>query len=322
MLLVLIMTLVPFSSMEGETEYDPLASLFEEAPKTVDLTINDERRQRDIPIRIYLPPEGMNCPVVFFSHGLGGSRETCGYLGEHWASRGYVSVFLQHPGSDTSVWADLPVSQRMDALIEAASFESFLQRVGDVAAVLDRFEQWNGEEVHLLEGRMDPGSAGMSGHSFGAVTTQALSGQRAAGGTIFTDERIDAAVIMSPSLPRMADPGTAFGQVDIPWLLMTGTEDESFIGNASLEDRLAVYPALPAGDKFELVLYRAEHSAFTERSLPGDTEERNPNHHRAILALSTAFWDAYLSGDTAAMAWLQGDGPGSILEEGDSWQSK
>jgi len=53
----------------------------------------------------------------------------------------------------------------------------------------------------------------------------------------------------------------------------------------------------------------AEHSAFGDRPLPGDQKPRNPNHHRAILALSTAFWDAYLRGDAAARAWLQGARP-------------
>lgn len=52
---------------------------------------------------------------------------------------------------------------------------------------------------------------------------------------------------------------------------------------------VAVFPALPPGSKYELVLFNTEHSAFTDRRLPGDTEPRNPNHYRAILALSTPF---------------------------------
>lgn len=87
-------------------------------------------------------------------------------------------------------------------------------------------------------------------------------------------------------------------------------------------DRLAVFPALPAGAKYEVVFFGAEHSAFTDRALPGDREPRNPNHHRAILALGTAFWDAYLRNDPAARAWLDGDGPGSVLEARDRWQKK
>jgi arylsulfatase A-like enzyme len=100
----------------------------------------------------------------------------------------------------------------------------------------------------------------------------------------------------------------------MPWLLMTGTKDVArlgggTIGAATVEKRLSVFPALPAGSKYELVLDGAEHSAFTDRALPGESGTRNPNHHRAILALSTAFWDAYLKGDAAARAWLDGNGP-------------
>lgn len=86
--------------------------------------------------------------------------------------------------------------------------------------------------------------------------------------------------------------------------------------------RLRVFASLPAGDKSELVLDDAEHSAFGDRPLPGDQKPRNPNHHRAILALSTAFWDAYLRGDAAARAWLQGGRPRSVLEEREGWQVK
>ncbi|HWI60185.1 MAG TPA: dienelactone hydrolase, partial [Bacillota bacterium] len=72
--------------------------------------------------------------------------------------------------------------------------------------------------------------------------------------------------------------------------------------------------------KYELVLHNAEHSVFTDRPLPGDREPRNPNHHRIILALSTAFWDAYLRGDAEALAWLNGPAPRSLLAPDDHWQ--
>jgi hypothetical protein len=86
--------------------------------------------------------------------------------------------------------------------------------------------------------------------------------------------------------------------------------------------RLLVFPSLPAGGKYELVLFNAEHSAFTDRALPGDTEPRNPNHHRAIPAVTTAFWDAYLRGDPMAKAWLNSESVNKILEPSDRWQKK
>ena len=162
----------------------------------------------------------------------------------------------------------------------------------------------------------------MSGHSFGAVTTQAVSGQKFPIGGKFTDQRIKAAVAMSPSAPRQGDPKQAFVNVSIPWMLLTGTNDKAVFGNFDVQSRLAVFSALPPGGKYELVLDKAEHSAFSDRALPGDVEPRNPNHHRAILALTTAFWDAYLRSNAEAKTWLDGDRPRKVLEANDRWQTK
>ena len=47
-----------------------------------------------------------------------------------------------------------------------------------------------------------------------------------------------------------------------------------------------------------------------------------PNHHRVMLALSTAFWYTYLRDDVSAKKWLNGDGPESLLEKGDKLRKK
>lgn len=303
--------------------YDPLAVSADFGPQEVELTIKDISRHRDIPVRVYLPQATQAVPVILFSHGLGGSREGNSYLGKHWAARGYMAVFLQHPGSDTGVWKDEAPRRRMQAMREAASGQNFLLRVKDVPAVLDQLDHWNTTDGHVLAGRLDLKKVGMSGHSFGAVTTQAVSGQETErGDALFTDGRIAAAVIMSPSSPRRGAPQVAFGNVSLPWMLMTGTKDTAPIGNIDMESRLAVFPALPPIGKYELVLFGAEHSAFTDRALPGDTEPRNPKHHPVILALSTAFWDAFLLGSAPAQQWLDGDGPRSVIDKQDRWQKK
>lgn len=302
--------------------YDPLHVPPGAAPEVIDLRVKDAARQREIPVRIYLPAVRTPSPVILFSHGLGGSRENNRYLAQHWSGRGYVAVFLQHPGSDESVWKGRRPGARRKALQEAANAQNLLLRAGDVTAVLDQLERWNSERGHRLAGRMDLTRIGMSGHSFGAVTTQAVCGQQMGGSARLADPRLSAAVIFSPSGPRRGSPQEAFGGITMPWLLMTGTEDVAQIGGITLESRLSVYPALPPGGKYELVLYGAKHSAFTDRPLPGSGESRNPNHHRAILALSTAFWDAYLRRDPQARAWLDGAGPKSVLEPRDRWQHK
>jgi len=309
---------------DGKTvAYAPLFVGTNASPVVVDLDVVDSQRKRTIPVRAYLPATNSPAPVILFSHGLGGSREGSSFLGKHWASRGYAVVFLQHPGSDTSVWKEKPAMKRMSAMREAANGENFMDRVKDVPAVLDQLERWNKEKGHALTGKLDLKKVGMSGHSFGAVTTQAVSGQCAIGDKApFKDKRIGAAVIMSPSSPTAGSTQQAFGNVELPWLLMTGTKDTSPIRNIDVASRRAVFPALPAGSKYELVLDEAEHSVFTDRGLPGEKHARNPNHHRVILALSSAFWDAYLCNDPSAKTWLDEEGPRTVLESKDKWQKK
>jgi predicted dienelactone hydrolase len=304
-------------------DYDPLKTSKDKAEFKDDV-VKDDSRKRDIPIRVYLPKDPKPAPVLLFSHGLGGSREGSPYLGHHWAQHGYVAVFLQHPGSDVSVWKDTGAAKRMEALNKAANNENLQLRVKDVPSVLDQLDSWNKPTSgHFLSKRLDMKHVGMSGHSFGAITTQAVSGQTLLGKALYTDPRIKAAVVMSPSSPRIGDAKKAFSSVKIPWLLMTGTNDLSPIGGIDMKSRLAVYPALPEnGKSYELVLDKAEHSAFTERALPGEKEKRNPNHHKVILSLSTAFWDAYLRDDAEAKKWLDGAKAKAVLEKGDSWKRK
>jgi predicted dienelactone hydrolase len=323
-LLVFLLSVVGGSAIAADPPYDPLAISEPRKAETRDDVVNDTQRKREIPIRIYLPAGKEPAPVILFSHGLGGSREGNPYLGEHWSKRGYLVVFIQHAGSDEAVWKDIPPLQRVAALKKAANLQNTLLRFKDVSVVIDQLERWNKSSDSPLAGRLDLKRIGMSGHSFGAVTTQGVSGQRTPrGATPFTDNRIKAALAMSPNSPRNGgDPKQLFGGVTIPWLLMTGTNDTAIVGDADVKSRLAVYPALPPGGKYELVLDGAEHEAFSDRDLPMTKSKRNPNHHRVILALSTAFWDAWLRKDPAARAWLDGSGPSTVLEKKDRWQTK
>lgn len=310
-----------------EKTYDPLAVPKSWKAEIHDLSVQDTKRNREIPVRVCLPAKKSPAAVVIFSHGLGGSREGNPYLGEHWSGRGYVVVFVQHIGSDDSVWKDVPLLQRLVAMRRAANLENTLNRFRDIPAVIDQLTQWNADTSSPLAGRMDLKRIGMSGHSFGAVTTQGVSGQTTArGAASFTDPRIRAALAMSPNASKNGgDPSRQFGSVKIPWMLMTGTNDVALVGDADVESRLAVFPALPAGGKYELVLDGGEHEAFSDRDLPGSRNKRNkrnPNHHRVILALSTAFWDAYLNEDAQARTWLDGHGAASVLEKNDRWQKK
>lgn len=301
--------------------YDPLSSAKVDFRE---FEIQDSKRDRVVPLRVYLPAETGCQPVILLSHGLGGSREACEYLGRHWAGRGYWVIAIQHPGSDESVWKDVPLRQRMQNLKAAANGQNLKLRVEDVQFLLDQLERWNQDGPHGMKGRLNLERIGMSGHSFGAVTTQAICGQRFLGRPMFEDTRLTAALPLSPSTTRRGDPAAAFGKIQMPWLSITGTEDRSPLERETTPDsRRQVYEHLPAGDKYELVLFGAEHSGMGDREGQRLLKSSgNPNHHRAIKAISAAFWDAYLRQKPEAKHWLQETAQRSVLEEKDQWRKK
>ena len=301
------------------TGYDPLkVPDVKIVSKTFD--VKDAKRDRTLPVRVYLPQTDKPAPVILFSHGLGGSRDNNPYLGNPWAARGYIVVFVQHPGSDESVWKNTERLQRMAELKKAASLENFMRRGEDIPVIIDALTAWNNDKENPLHDRFDLKHIGMSGHSFGANTTQVLAGQTIAGGRIsFLEPRISAAVMMSPGIPALGDPAKAFESIKIPCLLMTGTLDTSPIGNSSAEDRLKVFPNLTHAPAWQIVFDKATHMSFGDRDLQGNSENEN-RYHKAILALTTAFWDARLRGDKEAKAWLNGSSARSCLVPEDKWE--
>lgn len=264
----------------------------------------DSHRNREVPVKIYLKPSDEPQPIILFSHGLGGSRNASPYLGNHWATHGYIAVFVQHKGSDENIWKDARLGQRMMALRKAANLENSLARIKDISFVIDQLQEWHNEADHLLHGSLDLDHIGMAGHSFGANTTQALMGQVSRIRTPSAEPRIDAFLPMSPSAARVLTPEQAFGKIAVPVLCMTGTKDANpIIKSMAPASRRLVYQGMPNGDKFQLVLKDAEHNAFGGTGSRG--RNRMPHHHPAIQKLSTLFWDAYLKGNQDAKAKLQ-----------------
>ena len=303
--------------------YDPLALPADASGRICDLTARDEARSRDLPLRVYLPRGSDAAPVVLFSHGLGGTCQGSAFLGKHWSARGYVAVFMQHPGSDDSVWKEEPRAKRMAAMEQAASGKQFFDRVRDVPAVLKQLDVWNKQAGHALSGRVDLTRVGMSGHSFGAVTTQAVSGQSAAViGQRFTDQRIRAAIAFSPSSPRRGDPATAFGSVRHS--LDADDRHEGHGADRRSNGRIAFgrLSALAGEDRQVRIgaaqcrafgLYRAELCRVTANS--------------GIRITTAPSWPSpppsgtpTCASDDAARGWLHGTEARSVLESKDGWQ--
>lgn len=318
---LLVALVLGVGSLSAE-EYDPLATSPQFVTKT--FALEDSKRKCEIPVRFYIPKQEGPCPVVLFSHGLGGSRDNCAYIGKHLAGRGYVSVFVQHPGSDISIWRGWSEADQKASMQAASNPQNWVLRIDDIQAVVDALPKWNRQPGHPLEGRIDAKRIGMSGHSFGALTTLGTVGQQfPLVQRSFEVPEVKAGICYSPSIMRQGNEQQAFRKIDRPMLLMTGTKDDTPRGNTA-ESRRKVYPAMPTTiDRYEVVLDGGTHMAYIESNvrLAGIQDgDRNANHHRVILGLTTAFWDTYLREDADAKSWLQGTGPREIMEKGDAWQ--
>lgn len=296
-----------------------------------DETWTDGTRQRALPLRIRWPAAPTDAgpvPVVLFSHGLGGTVEGGTLWGEAWASAGFVVVHLQHPGSDLpAVRASASSFNDRAGLRSAATAQQLLARVRDVGFVLDQI----GQRQAARQGRWAGVRAdriGMSGHSFGAQTTLALAGQVYPGFGGITEPRLASFIAFSPSLPVSGDPQAAFARMALPLLAVTGTRDQDMVGTgATPERRMAVFGALPPGDKGQLVLQDADHMTFAGQA--GRAVEIHPReavtrtlqatHHALVAAITTDWWRATLRDDGAARARLAQP---AGLAPGDTWQRK
>jgi predicted dienelactone hydrolase len=151
-------------------------------------------------------------PVAIFSHGNLSFAEQSWFLGEYFASHGFLVLAPDHTGN-TLVNAG-----------DERGRDVFSLRPRDLSAVLDTrnalpgLSERAGEEVIVL------------GHSFGGYTTLAISGADPAPGTgldaTLADERIDAAVAMAAgNHAEFAGGGAA--KIEVPVMLMTGAMDRA-----------------------------------------------------------------------------------------------
>jgi len=307
-----------------------------------DAVWRDIARGRDVPVRIRMPDGSGRAPLILFSHGLGGSLDGGTLWAQAWADAGFIVIHLQHPGSDRSILQSgdgglggrLRMLRRMrsgagggeigGALRAAMTPEQLEARVRDVKFVLDQIPS-HPREGRCALARADLAHVGMSGHSFGAHTTQALAGQAFAQTTAGTAEpRISASIAFSPSPPSMNSDAQAMANVRKPFFSITGTEDTTpAAAGVSASDRERPFRAMPPGDKYLLVLAGATHADFSGNA--GGVRRKGPDEHvqDTVIQSTVAFWRWTLLGDRAGKSML--DDPQALqarLGSGDRLERK
>jgi dienelactone hydrolase len=277
------------------------------------VSLYDSQQEREVIVQVSWPQTGKNLPVVVFSHGAFCYPQNYRSVTDHWVSHGYVVIAPNHldsPNGGKIRPADIPVLQE--------------SRVRDMSFVLDALPELE-QQLPELAGRLDRQRFAVAGHSFGGMIAMIKSGlymQTGSGEPVtgYADPRFKAALVMSgvglvPAMPNLPNQAymtdDAFAGLTGPLLASGGTLDEGNVGTGVTypwQWRMAPYTLAPPGDKYSLVIDRADHYlggqiCRADRGGPDDPEA-------AMLVRTTqiAFLDAYLKGDSRARRWLESDG--------------
>jgi hypothetical protein len=89
---------------------------------------------------------------------------------------------------------------------------------------------------------------------------------------------------------------------------MTGTEDESMIVDTQPEDRRVSFDQIGGVDQYLVTFIGGDHMVFSGRPRHWGEEPTDAVFQESIKRCATVYWDAYLRGDSEAMAWLAGEG--------------
>jgi len=136
------------------------------------------------------------CPLIIFSHGMGGCAAQHVFINENLASFGYVVIAPDHQeaqmchiegkpeiGATRLTWSVLKnrfnLSQVVFDLFGGMMKErgyDFSYRPAEIKAVIDFALAQNQDPDSFLHGRIDPEKIGMAGHSLGGYTTLMVGG--------------------------------------------------------------------------------------------------------------------------------------------------
>ena len=279
------------------------------AVEQIATTWRDDKRRRDVPVKIFVPRTAGPFPLIILSHGLGGSRDGLDYLGRSWAEHGYVCAQIQHLGTDEELWRNAKTEAEAESNMKRAAgdLNNILNRPRDVSFAIDQMLKLNADENSVLNGKINAAAIGVAGHSLGGLTALFSAGQRAITGGFsvdLSDPRIKASVSMSAPLNPQAPINEQFADFKLPNFYLVGAKDNSILG-ATIAQR-QVYDAIGAPEQYLLILTGADHMTFGGArfgpDLPGDKRD-----HALTQEATLAFWEGELKGNERAKSWLKSE---------------
>jgi dienelactone hydrolase len=230
-------------------------------------------------------------PLLLFSHGSCGFPGQSTFLTTVLASYGFIVAAPPHPGNTL---AEFPACGT-----PAAQIASFVERPQDMLHVLNELLAANQDPNSPFFGTIDGTRLGMSGHSFGGLTTFL---------TVALDSRFKVAVPMAAAAPS----GGAF---TIPSLTMIG-EVDSVVNNTLNRD--AYTASTPP--KFLVGIKHAGHYAFSNGCFPSPdcmppVTLTQAEAHDLVLRWLLPFLEVHLAGDAGFAPFLVPPAPPTVVFE-------
>ncbi|MEO1095093.1 MAG: alpha/beta hydrolase [Cyanobacteria bacterium J06638_28] len=301
------------AAMEPALDYNALPNPAELGPFEIEmrsLMLQDEQRDRNLPIDLYLPRNLGTVPgpisVIILSHGYGDTRQNpeASAAARKLAANGFVVAMPEHIGSNKAYQDDLT-----RGLVQE-SFEAmeFINRPLDIRFLLDTLEQKNATE---FQGRLQLDRVGLVGHSFGGYTALASAGatvdidylqQQCTPRETIDPDQVNIALLLecralelmaSPDVMRQLTDGSMtdervglvmtlapvsnlFGEsgvskIDIPVVIMGGASD---IASPLALEQLTAFRGLTTAEKY---LYLGENLSHTPALTRVALNATNPN---------------------------------------------
>ncbi|HJP04204.1 MAG: hypothetical protein CL799_13275 [Chromatiales bacterium] len=263
---------------------------------------------KELRVRAVFPSTGGPYPLIVFSHGNGCSPGLYAGFADHWASRGYVVLQPTHMDS-----RDLGFTMKGVTLEIMTKVVS--SRPRDVQFILESLDDLE-DKVPGLAGKIDASRLIAAGHSMGAGTAMTLNGvvmtNPVDNFTLSSDEdRFEILILISEPSNNRIMPEEPWRLARVPTLIVTGSEDFSTTGaRDGVKSKSAWYlPAdaeRPDQPRHYLFMDGSNHyfgGVICREDIPGsgplDFDALNISN-----GVTTAFLDAYIKSDEAAMAFL------------------
>lgn len=257
--------------------------------------------KRVVKLSISYPSGKEKYPLIVFSHGHALDNQSYHNLTNYWVERGYFVVAPMHldSGGDLAAMSAIAEQYGRDWISASRIIEmrAVIDQIDNIVASLDDF---NGE---VLSDKVIA-----AGHSYGALSSQHLSGAKVElkGDSIYpipatlVDKRVVAVVAISPP-GLMKDNLTAATWLNYktPQLVVTGPNDFFPFIWPNYEDHFVSYLTAQEGQNYLLVLDQMDHYLG---NLIGRLERDSPPQILALKNLqevSFMFIDNYLPRNTS-----------------------